>query len=192
MDDSLLQLNKSIKGEADEILFTKGLHTILSRFGTPHISGSYTLDLMTWRDLDIYLQADKLSEADFFRFGSEICQLLHPVKMSFRNERIAQSKGLPHGLYWGVYLGNEREGAWKIDIWAVNTTECKRLIDFFTTIQKMLTIEKTIAILEIKSMCWKDTAYRRIYSSTDIYDAVLHHQVKGLADFQNYLLKKQA
>jgi hypothetical protein len=30
--------------------------------------------------------------------------------MSFRNELIAKTKGLPTGLYWGIYFGNERAG----------------------------------------------------------------------------------
>jgi hypothetical protein len=37
--------------------------------------------------------------------------------MHYRDETIARTPGLPSGLYWGVYLGNERDGAWKIDIW---------------------------------------------------------------------------
>jgi hypothetical protein len=52
--NDLLNLNTLIKQEADKILFDEGLLSILRSFGTPHISGSYSLDLMTWRDLDIY------------------------------------------------------------------------------------------------------------------------------------------
>ncbi len=48
MNDPLLNLNSLIKKEADEILQEKGLFSILSSFGTPHISGSYTLDLIIY------------------------------------------------------------------------------------------------------------------------------------------------
>lgn len=128
MNDSLLNLNSLIKKEADEILFEKNLFSILSSFGTPHISGSYALNIMTWRDLDIYLQVENISEMDFFVLGGKMCTAFKPVKMNFRNELIAKTKNLPTGLYWGIYLGNERTGAWKIDIWAVNASECQRLI----------------------------------------------------------------
>src|SRR5687767_13560713 len=134
-------LNSIIKEEADNIFFEKGLSGILSSFGTPHISGSYALDLMTWRDLDIYLEVDNISETDFFTLGSKVCSALTPVKMSYRNELIGKTKGLPAGLYWGVYLGNERAGAWKIDIWAVDPSECHRLIQHCTDIKQQLTPE---------------------------------------------------
>jgi hypothetical protein len=120
MSNSLIALNQLIKAEADVLLSEKGLLQILNSFGKPHITGSYSLDLMTWRDLDIYLEVNNLSEADFFNLGSQICTTLTPVKMSFRNELLAKTKGLPAGWYWGVYLGNERAGGWKIDIWAVS------------------------------------------------------------------------
>lgn len=109
---------------------------------------------MTWRDLDIYLQSDDISAADFFLLGSEICAVFKPVKMSFRNELIAKSENLPEGLYWGVYLGNERASAWKIDIWAVNTEECQKRLKFCTDIKQKLTPATTantghqIAVLE--------------------------------------------
>src|SRR5437870_923595 len=101
MNTSLTDLNSTIKSEADVILYEQGLFEILQCFGTPHISGSYSLDLMTWRDLDIYLEVENIAETDFFSLGSKICAALSPEKMSYRNERIAKSYGLPHGLYWG-------------------------------------------------------------------------------------------
>ena len=107
--------------------------------------------------------------------------------MNFRNELIAKPKGLPFGLYWGVYLGNERVDAWKIDIWAVSATECQKLIQYCTNIQQKLTPETRSRILNIKSQCWQDPEYRRSYSSADIYDAVLEKNVTNIEDFKNYL-----
>ena len=187
MNDSLIQLNSTIKAEADKIFFAHGLLDILNSFGTPHITGSYALDLMTWRDLDIYLQVDNFSQTDFFKLGGKISAAFNPVKMSFRNELIAQTKGLPTGLYWGIYFGNERVGAWKLDIWAVNTTECQRLIQYCADIQQKLTPETVSDILNIKSQCWQDPEYRRSYSSADIYDAVLEKNVSSIESFRKYL-----
>jgi hypothetical protein len=185
--NDLLTVNSLIKKEADEILYEKGLFRILSSFGTPHISGSYALDLMTWRDLDIYLETDNIPETEFFVLGGKISTVFQPVKMSFRNERIARTKGLPAGLYWGVYLGNERTGAWKIDIWAVSSAECQRLVEYCSDIKQKLTPATAIQILDIKSQCWQDPAYRRSYSSMDIYKAVLEKNVTGMEAFKDYL-----
>lgn len=189
MNSPLHDLNSLIKKEADEILFEKGLFSILSSFGEPRISGSYELDLMTWRDLDIYLEVFNMPETEFFTLGGKICTVLKPVKMSFRNELIAKSKGLPYGLYWGIYLGNERAGAWKIDIWAVNTEECNRLLNYCSDIREKLTPAKSLEILDIKSQCWQDPEYRRSYSSIDIYKAVLEKNITTVKSFKEYLNK---
>ncbi len=186
MSNSLLQLNEAIKKEADTMLHEKGLLDLLRSFGTPHVSGSYALDLMTWRDLDIYLEVEELNENRFFSLGGQLASLLMPVKMSFRNETIAKTPGLPEGLYWGIYLGNERKGAWKIDIWGVHSTECKRLLDYCAAIQGKLDDQKATQILAIKSRCWQDPEYRRSYSSMDIYTAVLEEGIRDYERFERY------
>jgi hypothetical protein len=142
---------------------------------------------MTWRDLDIYLETDLISEQRFFQLGGELSAALSPLRMHFRNERIAKTEGLPDGLYWGIYLGAERQGAWKIDVWAVCADECDRLIKYCETIREQLDDTLASAILSIKSQCWQDPEYRRVYSSAHIYEAVLKGGVRNLKGFWDYL-----
>jgi hypothetical protein len=182
-------LNLTIKREADAILYERGLLEILRPYGTPTIHGSYFLDLMTWRDLDIYLQVDKFSTTEFFALGERICGTFAPVKMSFRDELRAKTPELPLGLYWGVYLGNERAGAWKIDIWAVSAEECQQRLHYCADIKQKLDAESVQRILEIKSACWRDAEYRRSYSSSDIYKAVLERNITSVGGFKEYLKK---
>jgi hypothetical protein len=190
MTDELNDINNLIHKEADEILYEKGLLSLLKKFGTPHITGSYALNLMTWRDLDIYLETENISEENFFKLGAEINSEFNPVKMSYRNELISQTEGLPVGLYWGIYLGNERKGAWKIDIWAVNAKECRQRLKFCDDIAAKLTPSSREIILAIKSECWQDPEYRRSYSSKDIYEAVLASHVKNINEFKEVLKAK--
>jgi hypothetical protein len=187
MKSHLQSQNLLLKKEADEILHEKGLIDILNSFGTPHIHGSYLLELMTWRDLDIYLEVDEISITDFFALGTSICNSFAPVKMSFRNELKAKTNGLPKGLYWGIYLGNERPGAWKIDLWAVSAPECLRLLNYCSNIKQKLTAGAVQNILEIKSECWQNLEYRRSYSSSDIYKAVLEKNITNIEGFKEYL-----
>lgn len=187
MDHPLLNLNELIKKEADEILSQKGLLAILNAYGNAHVSGSYFLNLMTWRDLDIYLETENITETDFFLLGGRIASTFNPVKMSYRNERKAKTPGLPNGLYWGTYLGNERAGDWKIDIWAVDKSECQQLLDHCEAIRKKLTPEASLYILNIKSQCWKDPAYRRSYTSGDIYKAVLEKNITTIEGFKDWI-----
>lgn len=88
----LINLNSLIKREADKLLYEKGLFNIFHDFGTPHIHGSYALNLMTWRDLDIYIQTDNISATDFFVLGSKICSALSPIKMSFAMKELEKQK----------------------------------------------------------------------------------------------------
>jgi hypothetical protein len=188
--DDLILLDKQIHEEADKMLENKGLKKTLNQYGITHVTGSYSLGLMTWRDLDIYLENDDLNEDDFFQLGKEIANLLNPVKMSFRNERLTKTEGLPFGLYWGIYLGDERKGAWKIDIWAVDKKECQKHLEFCNNLAKKISSDSKIKILEIKSQCWADPRYRKHYTSNDIYTAVIEENVKDIEGFRMYLRDK--
>lgn len=179
-------LNNQLHQEADDLLYGKGLHAILEQYGKPHYTGSYELQLMTWRDLDIYLETNITTER-FFRLGSEIAALLSPVKMSFRNELLGKTAGLPEGLYWGIYLGNERQGAWKIDLWAMTERICAYRLAYGTELKQKLTLTNSEAIMKIKEQCWQDPSYRKKYSSSDIYDAVLNHSITDIDSFRTYL-----
>ena len=188
--NDLILLNQQIRQEADEILDAQGLRKILNDYGIVHVTGSYSLGLMTWRDLDIYLESDDLSETRFFELGKQINFLLKPKKMSFRNERIAKTKGLPEGLYWGIYLGNEREGAWKIDLWALSREECKTRLKFCNDLAAKISADAMLKILDIKSQCWSDPHYRKFYTSNDIYTAVLDNHAHDIDSFKIYLQNK--
>ncbi|UOQ84662.1 hypothetical protein [Gracilibacillus salinarum] len=94
-------LNKEISNEAYDILYENGFYDLLRKFGNPQISGSYFLQLMTWRDLDIYLESESINVTTFFELGKEITDMMNPAKMIFRNELMGNTPGLPNGLYWG-------------------------------------------------------------------------------------------
>ena len=92
------------------------------------------------------------------------------------------------GYHWvcigGIYLGNERAGAWKIDIWCMNTEECKRSLRFCAKLKEKITPEAAITIMNIKSQCWMDPHYRHTYTSADIYKAVLEKGIQTIEDFK--------
>jgi len=187
MARDLGKLNEALRVEADALLWEKGLHPLLETYGLVHVSGSYALQLMVWRDLDIYLVTEGLPQSAFFHLGGQIADLLTPTRMHFRNERVAKTEGLPEGLYWGIYLGNEREGAWKIDVWAVSPAHFIVLDEFRKNLESRLTASSRRKILEIKAQCWMKPGYRRTFSSRDIYEAVLDEGVDDLSSFEAYL-----
>ena len=187
MIDSLVDLNRSLKVEADDLLNNKKLLQTLRPYGKPHVAGSYFLDLMTWRDLDIYLEIDAMTQDRFFALGGQLSEVLQPTRMQFRNETLANTQGLPFGLYWGIYLSSEGSQPWKIDIWAVEENECRRLLLYCDNIRQQLDKVSSQIILSIKSECCQDPDYRRLYTSTDIYESVLQGGVKDIDGFWKYL-----
>lgn len=168
--------------EADRIL-ESGLLALLERYGEPYVIGSYSLRLMTWRDLDIHLVQGQMDVAAFFALGGELAALVKPHRMHFRDETIVGTPGLPRGLYWGVYLGDEKAGAWKIDVWATDGDGFESVRRFNDGIASRLTDETRAAILAVKAACWRHPQYRRGFTSADVYAAVLDRGVRDIDAF---------
>lgn len=125
--DKLEVICSTITKEADNILYKLGLINVLNKYGEVFITGSYYLNLMTWRDLDLYVDNSNMSNEDFFKLGYEIAAVIQPQRMQYRNEFVGKTQGLPMDLYWGVYTNIIEPNTWKIDIWAVDS---KQLSDF--------------------------------------------------------------
>ena len=174
--------SSEIRKEADDIL-QSGLLTVLERHGAVHLVGSYALGLMTWRDLDIHVVRDEPDVAAFFDLGREIATLLEPHRMHFRDETSVRTPGLPPGYYWGIYLGDERSGAWKIDVWQTNRPAFDAVRCFHDDLAARLNDTNRAVILAIKNACWRHPQYRRGFTSADVYSAVLDRGVRDVAEF---------
>jgi hypothetical protein len=186
-----LTVDAEIRAEADRLL-SRGLGDLLAAYGEVHVTGSYMLGLMTWRDLDIHLVREPLECNSFFALGGRLAALLEPHRMHYRDETVRHTPGLPRGLYWGIYLGDEREGAWKIDIWASSRGDYEPVRRFVERVHARLTPDTRDTILEIKTACWRHPEYRREFSSADVYEAVLTQGVKGAESFWSHLAAKRA
>lgn len=186
----LEKLNTEILDEASEILYTLGLYDSLKKYGNPQVSGSYSLKLMTWRDLDIYLDSDTLNNDIFFELGKEISIKLKPSKMNFRNELIGKTSHLPSGLYWGVHT-NFFGHQWKIDIWAIGSEEIKKKLNDVEETKKKLDNIKRKSILELKNNLHSHPKYRKVFFSTDIYQSVINDNIESLNQFDDWLFEKK-
>ena len=190
--ESLLRANEALRKEADDIMVRRGLLRVLRDYGKPHVVGSYSLQTMVWRDLDLYLETDAISETRFLELGAQLVSMLNPTKMSFRSTRAVSIQGLPTGLYWGVYENDRSERGWKIDIWAIDSMQCEKLIQFQESIRARITETALLKILSIKSQVWRDPEYRRSFIALDVYSAVLDHGVGDINGFRSYLERRKA
>jgi hypothetical protein len=183
MAESLIEQDVALRAEADGLLTRTGLRDLLSRSGIVHVGGSYALRLMTWRDLDVYLEAPGITVSQFFALGSQIAELLDPWKMFFTNNRARLDASYPPALYWGVRLGDIRRGAWKIDLWALDPPACRSALENCERIAARLTPESRQLILALKAQLWQHPSYRDTITSQTIYDAVLDGGVTDLDAF---------
>ena len=190
MYDKLNEQDRQLRAEADQLLNNR-LLKILGRFGQVHITGSYALKLMTWRDLDIYVENENISVEDFFELGKQLASNLTPRKMSFKNTRTFIQENEPIGLYWGLRVGDLQETIWKIDIWAFDCATCLEKIDVCNKIGDLLTPESRNYILSLKDQLHTHPDYRDTITSMDIYDSVLFKNVHDLNGFWEYIREKK-
>lgn len=184
--DSWTETDAALRAEADGLL-SGGLRDVLADYGEVHVVGSYMMRLMAWRDLDIHLVTDTVDRSASFELGGRLAALLTPHRMQYRDETVAGTAGLPAGLYWGVYLGDERAGGWKLDIWITDQRGLERVQAYCRMIEGRLSASTRETILMIKSQCWSRSEYRKSFGSAEIYEAVLDHGVRDLEGFWRYL-----
>jgi len=190
--NDLEKQNSLIAAEADEILNALGLLRMLNKYGKPIPWGSYALGLMTWRDLDIYLETNVMSEGRFFELGSDVVAILKPQRMHYRNELIARTPGNPLGLYWGIYVTrNEFPEEWKIDVWAIDSAQLRNHAKQFADLKEAIGTKHKAAILAIKNNYYKHPEYRRGFTSMEIYHVVIEKGIKNVEEFEEWLLAEK-
>jgi len=146
--------------------------------------------LMAWREMDVHLVREPIDRSAFFALGGRVAALLSPAHALSRR---AAWRGLKsaRGLDWGIQLGEVHQGGWKIDVWATGPRGLGRVQEYCDAIEKQLTESSRLAILKIKSECWRHPEYRRAFSSADIYSAVLDHRIRSVDEFWAHLRQKE-
>jgi hypothetical protein len=188
--EKFLKESDALKKEADALLEKTGIVKILSRFGTPSVTGSYSYDLLTWRDIDICLTVKKPDARTAVRIGMLLAILPGVATMYFRNELVLKTEGNPKALFWCIEFISGKN-IWKIDILISDQAVVNRVLSPGKRLKKELTPEKRRDILRIKSVLSKHKQYRRQFRSTDIYNAVIQHGIRSLRAWRNWRIKSK-
>lgn len=165
-----------------------GLPELLAAYPRWFAGGSYNYELMCWRDLDLYVLDPHHDLKKCFEIGYELTQRLAAKKSRFTNNLGAD----PNGFYWGIKVGDERQGAWKIDLWFLDAAGYEQHLKYCNNLRVRLTPQTRTAILRIKEAYWRRREYRDTITSDLIYRAVLDHDVRTVLDFENFLSKNAA
>jgi hypothetical protein len=177
------ELNDELKREADLLVRECGLRGLLAGYAGWFVGGSYGYDLMCWRDLDIYVLDPEHDLKRCFEVGYELTHRLGARKARFTNNVGAE----PSGLYWGIKLGDERKGAWKLDVWFLDSVGYERHAAYVAQMKRSLTEETRESILAIKEAYWRRPEYRDSVTSDRIYRAVLESGARSVEDFERLL-----
>ena len=180
-----LSISQTIKNEADELLNKYQVVEILSKYGQVNFTGSYKLDLMYKKDVDISLINNNLSVENFTQLGKELIDKLNTPIVYYRNTRITPVENRPeNSLYWGIKTDD-----WFIDLWGMSVEIYERAEKYIEEIKSQLTKENRLIILRLKNEFIKKKSYGISFNSRELYDAVLNHKVKDSEHFNLYLEK---
>lgn len=180
--------NTEIKREADLLIEECRLPELLSSYPDWFVGGSYSYDLMCWRDLDIYILDTRHELRRCFEVAFELTFRLAAKKSRFTNN----VGGEPNGFYWGIKLGDERKGAWKLDLWFLDATSYEGHARYSAGMKDSLTPEARSIILAIKEAYWRRPEYRDSVTSDQIYRAVLAGGVRDVNGFESFLGRNQS
>jgi hypothetical protein len=95
--------------------------------------------------------------------------------------------GEPNGFYWGIKLGDVRQGAWKLDLWLLDGVSYEQHAEYSAAMRERLTTETRSTILAIKEAYWRRPEYRDTVTSDLIYRAVLENGVRDISDFERFM-----
>ena len=184
----IIEHSNLLRQEASELLNNAGLLPMLKAYGATRVIGSYTLDTMTWRDIDISMKLPDEQDVElFFEIGNKIATKFKITKMSYSNHFIRNFPGFDHGLYWGMQL-LYADQEWKIDLWGYGETDYHKHMADFDALHTQLQKADRTAILHIKHAVSQRPDYRGdVYNSMAVYRAVLTEKVTSLEEFNAWI-----
>lgn len=175
-----------LRDEATELLQECGLLSLISSHGRTRVVGSYDLDLMTWRDIDISLRLPvERDVATFFSIGDAMANRFETIRASYSNMLLRKDQVFESGLYWGIRLLH-RGQTWKVDLWGFSEKEYAEKMAAYEKLRQTVDSADRLAVLRIKDVVCRWEQYRHGVYSTYIYDAVASG-VTTVEEFRGWL-----
>jgi hypothetical protein len=186
-DKELCEQAATLRAEAHGLLHGEGLLDLLRAHGPTYVVGSYTLDLMTWADVDICVQLpDEKDIPAFFEIGKRIANEFQTLKMTFSNQFLRTDVPFDRGLYWGIRLLHAGR-TFKIDLWGHGEDGYRDEVKEFKALRQSLAGAGRMAILRIKDTICREKEYGPVISSVHVYRAVAEQGVETVDGFRNWL-----
>ena len=186
-DDELLAQAVELREEARTLLHEEGLLSIIQQVGPVCVIGSYALNLMTWRDLDISVQLpDENDIPRFFGIGQRIVEKFQVARMTFNNPVLLPNFPYGRGLYLGPHMLYRGQN-WKVDLWGYGKDDYQMNLHKFGRLSDELRDADRLSILRIKNEVCKRPEYIHEVTSMDIYEAVAKHNINTIEEFDEWI-----
>ena len=171
-----MNINLQIKKEADEFLYDLGLMSVLQEYtheDNIFISGSYKLDTMAWRDIDIYMDINNITQdivyEMMFKFIGKFRPVWYESKDSFKEDT-----GCPKGYFIGFETFAVCEHLWNVDIWITDRNTINDNIEMMSKWLNLLDNDSRNEIVKKKQELMESGEYGESVFSVDIYNTVLN------------------
>ena len=189
----LLDVQRRLQTEADEVVRALRLDELLGDLGQAIRVGSSAMGLMVRRDIDITVVCPEINAEAFEAFTAIGAQLMRMtervVAVRFRNDSgrwNREPEKYPDGLYLWLSVQMPDQTMWTIDIWLVDQPDRQPDIAHLKTLLPRLTDADREAILEIKSVLAERSQGAGMVYSTLVYEAVMDHGIRGVAEFETW------
>ncbi|MGN0542838.1 MAG: hypothetical protein ACI4JG_05220 [Acutalibacteraceae bacterium] len=169
------------KENADKLIYNFSLLNELNKYGTPYIIGSYSMDLMAWNDLDIYVSNKSMSTEKLYELTTFILNTFKPVWYEAKQDVIDGKTAWFHGFETKI-LGD----LWNIDIWFFDEKAIANAVFFSNNIKTKLSDNPTAKdiVISIKQALIANGQYGfDKYSSMDVYKAVFEDEISSYDEF---------
>lgn len=179
--NELMVWSEQLQAEATSLLEEYQLLHLCKQYGNPLIAGSFDLNVMVLRHLDVYIGSDKVIEDLFFALGKDLALRMKPVKMIFIGNKEKEEE-----MTWAVYTDIEGH-EWKIKVNVVSEATIQQMLQKQQKLKAKMTEKKREQILFFK----QQNGYNRYYKSAHVYEAVLVEGVQDDMTFFKWLQHKK-
>lgn len=160
------------------------LKEIIAPYGAVQLQGSYSLDLMMYPDIDLFIPPVSLDE--LFAIGARLAASDLVTQMKF--QKWAPDE-LPGGRYAQARIHHGDWGReWKMDVWSVDEEVAKRQLAEQEGFRRKLTPTLREQILRYKYSILNKDHRTPVFSGYFIYKAFLDEAMTDFDDVTRYLI----
>lgn len=174
--------NNRRKMQANRLLYEFGLFEKLKEYGTPHIIGSYKMDLMAWNDLDLDICIESMSIEKIYELTSFIISRFKPCWYEAKQEVGSEGKNVWFHGFETLIPGE----LWNVDIWFFDSETINKAEKYSDSIINQVKNNEKMkkSIIQIKQCLIEKGLYNHEkFISIDVYKAVIDMGIQNVEEF---------